>query len=226
MTETTQGPVVVRYEDGSGDTLALWLNSYGDLIGGWQRDNVEGYCPTRGSTFPVRDYPQALVNIGKTEAEVRADLARAQAERDAKAFDGHSFTYIPREGEPTMAFRDFDGLREYAADARLGALVRRWRDHPERKANVFHISLTNADEMEDELTHLDRKAAVRAEAAARAAEEGEVGPDNVRRRVKDGRVEWREKINGSWAAYSDLVLSISTAIASLAARAQQAGGEG
>jgi len=73
-------------------------------------------------------------------------------------------------------------LSTTVADAELGALVRRWREHPERRVAEAFVDTLNTEWLTGEVDYLDRYA------ASREAEQGVEGPSGFRYRVRDDGV--------------------------------------
>jgi len=115
--------------------------------------------------------------------------------------------------------------RQHAADAELGALVRKIREHPERSTGGLYVSWSgtcmiysaHADVLARLLRDLDLRAD--AKAASREAERGVEGPSGRRYQVRDGWVErWRVD-TGGWVG-----IALAADIPTVAALIERHGG--
>jgi len=162
-----------------------------------------------------------------TAAELRGEAESARMwqqyatqtafHRAAAALDAKDARIAELEGEVAALRSERDGFcydERITADAELGALVRRWRDHPERPGQGS-ICLCAGVLAVKELQGI--VAAFDAIAASREAERGVEGPSGRRYRLRAGRLERLTTADsGEWyaplACYVEDILTVAALI--------------
>jgi hypothetical protein len=158
-----------------------------------------------------------------TAAELRGEAESARMwqqyatqtafHRAAAALDAKDARIAELE-EQVASHRSWRLSAEYVADAELGALVRRCRDHAENGNSGIDWTGVNVEDLQEWLAILDSLA------ASREAERGVEGPSGRRYQVRDGWVErWRVD-TGGWVS-----IALAADIPTVAALIERHGGK-
>jgi len=152
------------------------------------------------------------------------DFAADTLARAAAALDALNARIAELEGMYEQAYRNNALLRSKLleipsfADAELGALVRRWRDHPERKFRGLLAGGMTVEELTKDIAELDTLA------ASREAEQGVEGPSGTRYRWMNGDPETRDHYGKWWGLRGTMTTLPYADIPTVAALIERHGG--